>query len=224
MDLHDRNNLFKPTPMKSIITVLLAFTFIASFGQEKRLNAYGSYVFDDSFDNYATSNSYFNGKIKGGLQWGLGAEFKLPSGVGAELIYYRQDTQAPVNYYNLGAVNRTLDVGVNYALLGLQKYIEKDKFEPFGGILLGAAIFSNKHPAPGEPSSNTKFALGLRLGATIWASDHVGIRLQAQFLSSVQQLGGGLYFGTGGAGAGVSTYSTITQFGLGGALVFKIGS
>jgi hypothetical protein len=32
-----------------------------------------------------------------------------------------------------------------------------------------------------------------------------------------------LYFGTGGAGAGLSSYSSMLQFGLGGGLVFKLG-
>jgi hypothetical protein len=41
-------------------------------------------------------------------------------------------------------------------------------------------------------------------------------------LSAVQAVGGGLYFGTGGAGAGVSGFSTFYQFSLGGGLVFKI--
>ncbi len=34
---------------------------------------------------------------------------------------------------------------------------------------------------------------------------------------------GGFYFGTGGVGAGVSSYSTMYQFGVGGGLVFKLG-
>jgi len=32
-----------------------------------------------------------------------------------------------------------------------------------------------------------------------------------------------LYFGTGGAGAGVSSYSSMLQFGLGGGLCFALG-
>ena len=98
-----------------------------------------------------------------------------------------------------------------------------EKVEPYGGVLLGAVGYVNKYPATGEPTSSTRFALGFRLGATIWASAKVGIKLQAQFISSVQGFGGGFYFGTGGSGAGVSTYSTITQLGLGGGLVFKLG-
>jgi hypothetical protein len=44
-----------------------------------------------------------------------------------------------------------------------------------------------------------------------------------QLLSIPQGAGGELYFGTGGAGAGVSTYSTMMQFALGGGLTFKLG-
>ena len=38
-----------------------------------------------------------------------------------------------------------------------------------------------------------------------------------------QGFGGGAYFGTGGAGFALSSYSSIYQFGLGGGLTFKLG-
>jgi len=41
-------------------------------------------------------------------------------------------------------------------------------------------------------------------------------------LSAVQSLGGSFYFGTGGSGAGVSAYSTMYQWGLGGGLTLKL--
>ena len=47
--------------------------------------------------------------------------------------------------------------------------------------------------------------------------------MQAGLLSAVQSVGGGVYFGTGGAGAGVSGYSTFYQWNLGGGLVFNLG-
>ena len=46
-----------------------------------------------------------------------------------------------------------------------------------------------------------RFAWGLRGGVNIWASEKVGIKLQALLLSSVESVGGSLYLGTGGAGA-----------------------
>src|SRR5436190_6592810 len=139
-------------------------------------------------------------------------------------MYLHQDTQAPIDYYNFGNTARTYDVGVSYAMLGLSRVMKKDKVESYGGLLLGAAIFNNKTPNPGEETSKVKFALGFRLGATVWVSDRVGIKLQTQFITSVQVIGGGFYFGTGGASAGASTYSTITQFTLGGGLAFNLGA
>ena len=68
------------------------------------INLYGSYVFDDKFDTYYSSSSYFEGKIKGGFQWGIGVEYMVHPEYGIELLYYRQDTNAPTRYY--GVVGR----------------------------------------------------------------------------------------------------------------------
>jgi hypothetical protein len=191
-----------------------------------RLNGYAAYVFDNSFDTYYSSNTYLEGKIKGGLQWGAGLEFLPNEDYGIEIVYYRQDTKAPISYdYGIGLAEREIDLGVNYIMAGGVRYMNtgNEKLQPYGGLLLGAAIFSNKAPEGDEEDSYVKFAWGARVGVNIWASEKVGIKLQAQLLSAVQGFGGGLYLGTGGAGAGVSSYSTLLQFGLGGGLCFKIG-
>jgi hypothetical protein len=96
------------------------------------------------------------------------------------------------------------------------------KAEPYGGFMLGMATINSTNDSLGSGSA-TKFAWGLRLGTNIWASEKVGIKLQMQLLSIPQGAGGGIYFGTGGVGAGVSTYSTMLQFALGGGLTFKLG-
>ena len=102
---------------------------------------------------------------------------------------------------------------------GLQK-----KAEPYGGFLLGMAILDVTNPENSNSESATKFAWGLRLGTNVWASEKVGLKFQTMLLSIPQGAGGGLYFGTGGVSAGVSTYSTMLQFVLGGGLTFKLGS
>jgi hypothetical protein len=146
--------------------------------------------------------------------------------MGVELLYYRQDTEAPITYWrpsDIAVQNKTVQLGVNYIMLAGNRYLKPgQKVEPYGGFMLGMAIFSNKNPSPGGEDGATKFAWGVRLGTNIWASEKVGLKIQAQLLSAVQGMGGGLYFGTGGSGAGVSTYSSLLQFGLGGGLVFKL--
>ena len=215
--------------MKTIFTFVLACLCVSAFGQGKiKLNAYGAYVFDDKFDTYYTSNQYIEGTIKGGFQWGAGLEFALHDDYGLELVYYRQDTDLPITYdgFGSGLGSSTVDLGINYIMAGGKRYMNtmNEKIQPYGGLLAGMVIFENKEPQGDEDDSYVKFAWGLRLGVNIWATEKVAVKLQAQLLSAVQGAGGGLYLGTGGAGAGVSTYSTIYQFGLGGGLCFKLGA
>jgi len=222
----------------SLCMFLIAAVVAAGYAQNVRLNAYGSYVFDDQVDNGYSANTagYFNGTVKGGFLWGAGLEYRLHEYYGLELIYQRLDTHAPVDYYPWSGWSGTtpksgsVDLGVNYIMVGGARSMGHPgaKTEPYGGFMLGMAIVdASFHPKVTTESSTsnsfTKFAWGLRLGTNIWASDRVGIKLQTQLLSIPQGAGGGIYIGTGGMGAGVSTYSTILQFVLGGGLTFKLG-
>jgi hypothetical protein len=215
--------------MKKIFFVLFASCLASlTYSQNIRLNAYGSYVFDDKIDNYYSSSRYMQGKIKGGFMWGGGLEFRAHDYYGIELLYQRLDTHAPMDYWDYNenkAEHTNFDLSVNYIMVGGARSVHHagSKAEPYGGFMLGMAILDATNPDKNQSYSATKFAWGLRGGTNIWASERVGIKLQAQLLSIPQGAGGTLYFGTGGAGAGVSTYSTMLQFVLGGGLTFKLG-
>ncbi|MBE0636921.1 MAG: porin family protein [Bacteroidales bacterium] len=212
--------------MKRIILSLFVFFVVSSIvtAQEIRLNAFSKYVFDDKVDSYYSSTSYFEGTIEGGFQWGLGLEYMAHPTKGIELKYLRQEAQVPMSYYLNGVKTKTFDVNINYVLLGGNNYFKTGgKVEPYGGLGIGMAIFKIQNPeSSSTDDSAIKFAWELKLGTNIWVSEKVGIKLQADLASAVQSAGGGLYFGTGGAGAGVSTYSTMYQWGLGGGLTFKL--
>ena len=175
------------------------------------LNVLGGYVFND---NVTTDKFY--GKINGGFQWQAGLEFGLKHFYGLELYYVRQDATVDIDNY-LGT-QKSVGTGINYILLGGKRYayLGSENLMGWGGISLGAAFGNNKDN--GETFS--KFAWGLRAGlkAKPNKESKIGFLFQAQLLSAVQAAGGGFYFGTGGVGTGVSTYSTIYQFGLSGGL------
>ncbi|MEZ4738294.1 MAG: hypothetical protein R2818_02815 [Flavobacteriales bacterium] len=105
---------------------------------------------------------------------------------------------------------------MHYVMLGGLGY---KPFSPavsgYGGVNLGVGFISGD-------ASATKFAIGGKLGLMFNASSTVGIKVGAQVLSAVQGAGGGFYFGTGGASAGVSTYSSIYQFGFTGGLCIAL--
>ncbi|HEX5025879.1 MAG TPA: hypothetical protein VFV68_11440 [Agriterribacter sp.] len=213
--------------MKQIIFSVLFITglTLTATAQSIRFNPYAGYVFDDKVDSYYDANNYYSGKIKGGFSWGGGLEFMASSTKGIELKYLRQDLTAPMDYYKDGVKSKDFELGINYILIGGSNYFKTSggKVEPYFGAGLGMAIISIKNPDPGVESGKTKFAWNLKGGTNIWASKKVGIKLQAELLSAVQAVGGGFYFGTGGSGAGVSSYSSMLQFALGGALTFKLG-
>jgi hypothetical protein len=147
-----------------------------------------------------------------------------------EILYLREDTNAPTQYYNGGLYDKyaNFDIALNYIMLGGNKYFGKpgSSVQGFGGFMAGVGIVNvdSATPSVNFSESATKFAWGLKAGAVIWATDVIGIKLQGQMLSIAQSVGGGVYFGTGGAGAGVSSYSSLYQFTLGGGLVFELGN
>jgi hypothetical protein len=195
-----------------------------SQGPSIRINGYATYAFDDnSVESYNSTTSYFNGAIKGGFEYGGGLEVMLHKAYGVEFTYLRLDSKAPMEYYNTSVIHTNFDLATNYFLVGGNRYVQMNpKVEPYGGMMLGAAVFNLTNPDNGKSDGTTKFAWGIKAGLNIWASEKVGIKLQASLLSAVQAVGGSVYFGTGGGGAGVSGFSSFYQFVLGGGLVFNL--
>jgi hypothetical protein len=209
--------------MKKVLLTLCLMLGV-TFVNAQRLNLYSSYAFDDKVDSYYSSTDYYEGTIKGGYQWGAGIEFSPRPDYAAELMYLRQDTQVPLRYQTgLGSVqSENLELDLNYILLSAGRTItapSNENIEGFGNILLGCGFGDVSNGA--SERSATKFAWGLRLGANVFASESVGIKLHVLMLSLVQGAGGGFYFGTGGGGVGVSTYSSMYQFAVGGALILR---
>lgn len=213
--------------------LFLAFALViggatAACAQDIRLNGYAGYVFDDRVDSYYSNSAYYDGTIKGGFRWGVGLEYMIQPVQGIELMYLRQDTKAPTTYLTstiLIPKYAEFDVAVNWIMLGTNRYMRKPggKAEGFFGGNLGVAIINVDNPTDNYSNTATKFAWGIKGGVNIWASPKLAIKLQADLMSAVQAVGGGLYFGTGGAGAGLSSYSSMLQFGLGGGLTFALG-
>lgn len=213
--------------LKSIILSLVLFLMMSSLvdAQKIRLNGYSAYVFDDRVDSYYDASNYYDGKIEGGYQWGVGIEYMVHETKGIELKYLRHDAIAPMNYYYDGVKSKEFELGLNYILIGGSNYFKTagGVVEPYAGLGIGMAIINIKNPEPGTDSSKEKFAWNVKAGTNIWVTDRVGIKLQAELISAVQSAGGGFYFGSGGSGAGISTYSSMYQWSLGGGLTFKIG-
>ena len=208
--------------MKKIILSLIIIASLTNMAtaQNARLNLYGSYVFNDKIDNYNSNTSYANATVKGGFQYGIGAEFMVRPTTGVEIKYLHQGSTADLSYYDDGNVKKTIDFNVNYLLLDGNYYFHtgNTNIEPFLGGGIGAAFLyaTNTNGAKGN---RTVFAWDLKAGTNLFFNKKVGIKLQAT-LNSASQASGGYYW------YGIYTYSYVSmlQFGLGGGLVFRLGN
>ena len=210
-----------------LVFLLLVLPNMDMRSQDFNITLQGGYVFDDSFDSYFDFNEFYEGTIEGGFQWGVGFEYFMLPEYGIELSYLRQDTNSPTTYFrrNDASIRFTdFDLAINYIMLGGNRYVSLSdtSIDGYIGLMAGMVLSSADNPDNGSSNDDVKFAWGVKLGAVYWFADAVGFKLQTNLISSVQAMGGGLYFGTGGAGAGLNSYSTIYQFGFTGGLVIKI--
>jgi hypothetical protein len=209
--------------IRLLILPILLLCAAAVSAQEIRLNGYASYVFDDRVNSYYDYDDYYDGTVEGGLMWGAGLEVIPTPYTGIEIMYLRMDTEAPMEYYSNGYRETNFDMAINYIMLNGNRYFPtgSDVVEPYLGGGLGAAIINVENPDNGYSDGRGFFAWGIKGGLNLNFAETVGLKMGAQLMSAVQSVGGGFYFGTGGAGAGVTTYSTFFQFGFTGGLVFK---
>lgn len=180
-----------------------------------------------STPNYSSS-SYYEGQIQDGARWGGGIEYVIPERGAFEIQYLRQNTNAPTVYMDGilsgGQLQRSnFDLRLNWLMLNSTRYFPiSEQLEPFAGFGVGMGIFSLTNPDTNNERSATKFAYSFRGGINLWIANNLAFRAQASLFSAVQSMGGSLYFGTGGTGAGLSSYSSMFQFGFDGGLVFRI--
>jgi len=210
-------------PFRSAFILTSAILLIGeASAQNVRINLFSGYTFKDKFPVGGTyyyggyPYTYSEGVIDESAHFGGSIEFDVRRNKAIELLYQNQPT---LGYYQGSSSvlsDNTFDVTVNYIMLGGLNYVPfSDKVKGYGGLNLGCAFLTGDAEA-------TKFAWGGKLGLSIDMSPTVGLKLGAQLMSPVQWAGGGVYFGTGGAGAGVTVGSSIYQFGLTGGLVFTL--
>ena len=214
--------------MKKVMFLALSMTIaFVTFGQKGvRLNFYTGYTFDDGFDVVNDANTYYNGTVKGGVQWGAGLQYMFNKQSSAEILYLHRSTTVPANFKlssNTQLRSETFDLKHDFIMLsGDGHFGNGGKAEGYAGLMAGVLISHLEAPSLGKSSSNTNFAWGGRVGTNIWFSPKLGLKLQALILSASRATGGDYYWSWYGP-VYLTSYSTLWQFSLGGGLAFKLG-
>ena len=201
--------------LKLIILITLFPTLVFSQGVE--LVPFAGYMFGGSI-------KYIEGKVNidNGMDYGLSLLVPVSPYVEVEVNYTRMESKAsftPYSGYPLLEYQET-DLTTNYFQVGgLSKFGDVDApAVPFGSFSLGATWFS-----PEQGTDVWRFSVVLGLGVKIMFSERVGIMLRGRLMMPMLFGGGGLYFGTGGGGAYVSSVVAPWQGDFNGGLVIKLG-
>lgn len=199
--------------MKKYLLVLCIIATTATLkAQDMAVNVFGGYVFGDD-----VTLDYGYGHVDESAIFGGSLEFMMPRNVSLELSYQHQSTTASANQ---GLVSDRGNITVGYAMVEGNRYAKfKEKFSGYFGGGLGVGIVT----PDGNYETICRLAWKIKAGILMTPSDKFGIKVGMQLNSLVQGIGGGLYFGTGGAGAGATAYSSIYQFGFHGGIYFRFG-
>lgn len=158
-------------------------------------------------------------KFKDNVNYGIIAGLQFKPDLFIEFNYTRIDTEAQVKPPQPPNYVEHFDIAMNYFLLGATQQFLDGRFHPFVNGSLGLTWLD---PKESGYDSVWLFTAALGAGAKIALSQKIGIRLQGRLLMPMDFTGGGLWFGSGGAG--VAVYSNVLWQGdFSGGIVIGLG-
>jgi len=203
----------QPALAVTVLIVIGCFAANFSSAQSLEVTPFSGYTLRSTFDVPGGSMRVYGNHTFGGI-----LTYNINPRYGIEFMYSRQSTEADSRSIYLDA--RGVPVAVVYTTLGgLKQFPVSEQVIPFAGLNLGVAGLI---PQTRQYEDGWRFAVGAKVGSKFMFSEAVGLRLQAAMNMPVQGFGSSFYFGTGGAGVGVGTYSTIFQFTFTGGLVLRL--
>ena len=206
--------------MKVSYYLLLVLVIVASasnsFCQGFKITGFGGYTIQDKVHGYSGDLI-----IKDGAHYGGMLSYQKSNQLSLDLTYSYQPTTFNVQSYSSPISSGDVKGSVSYIMVGGTHSPDfSAKVSPFGGAMLGAAIFTPKE----KYSEEWKFAVGAKLGVIVHANEKIGIVLQTQLMVPVQGVGLGVGCGSGGCGSGASTSSSATQLGFTGGVEIKLNN
>jgi opacity protein-like surface antigen len=174
------------------------------------ITAMTGYQVNSNVDIYGT---YGSGQLRidDGESFGAAITAAVRPGSKVELLWTYLPTQAQVAWYGGGSSSsKPFDMSLNYFQIGGQQTVSRGKVQPFFGATVGAAWYSAHaiETTAGsvvlQPTDTWRFAFGLGLGADVFLSKNVALRLEARTLMPVYFSSGAFYSGPGGTAVAVN--------------------
>lgn len=206
--------------MKKILLAILVFslfTLEGVFAQGLEITPFTGYNFNHSFPIVGGRATLGGGQAFGGF---LGYQFNDFNEV--EFLYsFQRGTSTARSSQLPNVVSATTDI--HFVMIGLNRLFPiSSQAALFSGLKMGAGTVASPNNEFGNIS---RFTVGVNGGVKYFVSDNVGIRLQAQLMLPISNVGAGFWWSPGGgSGVSLNSWSSIIQFGLGGGLILRIPS
>lgn len=197
-----------------LLPVLILVLIFDSGAQSIEITPFTGYTFDHIFP-------ILNGRARlgGGQTFGGMLGFQVNDFLEIETLY---SYQAGTSTARSASIQNDVRVRTNahYAMIGANRlFPTSPQMAFFTGLKVGAGILS-------FPNDNyrdfRRFAVGLNGGMKYFVSDNIGIRLQANLMMPISNVGANLWWSPGaGTSVGVGGWSSVIQFGFTGGLIFR---
>lgn len=155
--------------------------------------------------------------IKSSPYWGAEVDVNLQPGAQLALLYSRQDSELTFKRGAGGVTHDVTAMSVDYFQIGGIGGTVQGNILPFGMVTLGAT----RYAFDTYRDDVWKFSVMLAFGAKIYATDLIGLRVQANLPFTF--MSGGLGIGCGGGGCYTTVGgSGIAQFGVSAGLTIML--
>jgi len=173
----------------------------------------GGYVWSQSLDGFV-GTTYGKFDVKSSGFYGVAVDINARPGFQLELLWQRQDTE--LEFKSGGSKQSLGDMAIEYWQIGGVTGVQRDNVMPFTGVTLGGV-----RVAPDQGDDAWKFGVILSLGAKVYLSERVGIRVQGRLPWIITNFGAGIGIGTGGVSAGLGG-SGVLQADVSGGLIVTL--
>lgn len=200
---------------KYFLIPALFLTMLFDAKAQIEITPFTGYAFDHSFPIAGGRARLGGGQTFGGM---LGYRIRDNSEV--ELSYSYQGGTITASS-SLLSENFRGESEIHYAMIGFNRLFPvSDKVEVFGGLKFGSVTLAARN---NDFNNVTRVAAGIQGGMKYFISDKVGIRIQTNLMMPITNVGASLWWSSGGGPqVGVSSFSSIVQFGFTGGLVIRI--
>ncbi|HSO89054.1 MAG TPA: hypothetical protein VLQ91_21055 [Draconibacterium sp.] len=191
--------------MKKLLLIAgFLYSTSALFAQNVEVTPLFGYTFCDGFETY-----YGSYDVKGSMLYGARLDVEIADLSYFELSVRRNDPT--ISYLSAGDnASRDFSSGVAHYMVGYLREFQAGAIKPYGVFSAGTSRYWVKEQEGVDENYNKWFfSTELGLGAKMFISDMIGVRLQASVTTPWDFAGGGLYMGVGGGGAGAGGAMTF---------------